>query len=379
MSGWSSREWETPLDRGVLEGIAETLVHLLRNALSHGIESPEERVAAGKPPTGRVVLHAEQRGGKVAISCIDDGRGVSEALVLQAESRGLTLAEVLAEAGTSTAGELSALSGRGVGMDAVKRHVESLGGELEVTTTTGHGSTVTMLLPVTLAVLNVLVVERGDQRFALSLQSVVGAVVEPEVHELHGRRFLRHADETIALVDLADVIDLAAPASGPGAPTLVLQAAGSRAAITCDRLIGDQEAVVKPLGPLLDVLPAYLGGTILPDGSIALLLDPAHIVAVAARRAPASARTAAIVAVAAPRVLVVDDQFTVRELERTILESAGYRVAVADDGRVRARPPGAGGRRRVRPVSDVEMPGLDGPSGCSPRSGPARSHAPSRW
>jgi two-component system, chemotaxis family, sensor kinase CheA len=350
---------ETPLDRAVLEGIAETLVHLLRNALSHGIESPEERVAAGKPRTGRVLLHAEQRGGRVAISCIDDGRGVSETLVRQAESRGVALAEVLAEAGTSTAGEVSALSGRGVGMDAVKRHVEALGGELEVSTTPGRGSTVTMLLPVTLAVLDVLVVERGAQSFALPLQSVVGAVVEPEVHELRGRRFLHHDDLTIPLLDLADAIGLEAPACGSGAPTIVVHAAGARAAVTCDRLIGDQEAVVKQLGPLLDALPAYLGGTMLPDGAIALLLDPAHLVATAAGSTSTRSRAPAIAPVAAPRVLVVDDQLTVRELERTILESAGYRVAVADDGRAAlALLEREGDIACV--VSDVEMPGLDG-------------------
>ncbi|MGX6449327.1 hybrid sensor histidine kinase/response regulator, partial [Patulibacter sp. S7RM1-6] len=349
---------DTPLDRSVLDGIAEALVHLLRNAISHGVEAPEERRAAGKPETGRIVLRAEQHGGQVRVSCTDDGRGVAAALVERAAASGVPLAEVLAEAGTSTGGASSSLSGRGVGLDAVKRHVEGLGGQLEASSEPGRGSTIALLLPLTLAVVPVLVVERGGSRFGIALGNVDEAVVEPHVEELEGRRFLRRGDEALPLADLADLLGQDAAVPAPGAPTLVLRAGGALAGVTCDRLVGDREAVVKPLGPLLQHVPGYIGATVMPDGAIALLLDPAHLVRAASQTATA-ARTAAATPAAAPRVLVVDDQFTVRELQRSILEAAGYRVAVAVDGRDALATLDAGTEVDLV-VTDIEMPNLDG-------------------
>nr|WP_282600186.1 response regulator [Patulibacter sp. SYSU D01012] len=348
---------ETPLDRSVLDGIAEALVHLLRNAISHGIEAPEDRRAAGKPETGRILLRAEQRGGQVRVSCTDDGRGVPQALVDRAAARGVPLADVLAEAGTSTGGASSSLSGRGVGLDAVKRHVEGLGGQLEASSEPGRGSTISLLLPLTLAIMQLLVVERGGQRFAVALGSVEEAVVEPRVEELEGRCYVRHADAALPLADLADLIGQSAPALAPDAPTLVLRAAGARAAVTCDRLVGDREAVTKPLGPILGGVPGYLGATMLPDGTIALLLDPAHLVRAAARTTPGARAVDAVPVV--PHVLVVDDQFTVRELQRSILESAGYRVSVAADGRDALAIVDADEDVDLV-VTDIEMPVMDG-------------------
>jgi two-component system chemotaxis sensor kinase CheA len=349
---------ETPLDRSVLDGIAEVLVHLLRNAVSHGVEPPDERRAAGKPAQGVVRITAGHRGGLVAITCADDGRGVSAELIAQSAQRGGSLADVLAEAGFSTAPQVSELSGRGVGLDAVKRHVEGLGGALEVDSTPGKGTAVTLLLPLTLAILPVLIVERGGQRFGLPLASVHEALRGAPVHELHGKRSVEVAGDVIPLADLADVLGTDAPALPDDPPVVLVGAGGRRAALACDRLHGDQEAVVKPLGAVLGTVPGYLGGAVLGDGRIALLLDPARLVrtvadATASKRAPTKAphRT--------PRVLVVDDQFTVRELERTILEAAGYRVATAGDGRAALELLSSDGDVDVV-VSDIEMPGMDG-------------------
>jgi two-component system chemotaxis sensor kinase CheA len=349
---------DTPLDRAVLDGIAEALVHLLRNAVSHGVEAPDEREAAGKPRTARILLHAAQHGGEVRVSCTDDGRGVSPALVRRAEAEGVALADVLAEAGTSTGGADSALSGRGVGLDAVKRHVEGLGGRLEATSEPGRGSTISLLLPLTLAVVEVLVVERGGQRFGLGLASVEEAVIGQDVQELEGRRFVRHGGEALPLSDLADLIGQDADAPAPGAPVVVVRSGDARAAVVCDRLVGDRDAVVKPLGPLLADLPAYLGGTVMPDGAIALLLDPAHLVR-GAGGGPAPPRRPASVPAAPPKVLVVDDQLTVRELQRTILASAGYRVCVAQDGH-EALATLDRERDVACVITDIDMPGLDG-------------------
>jgi two-component system chemotaxis sensor kinase CheA len=349
---------ETPLDRSVLDGIAEVLVHLLRNAVSHGVEPPDERRAAGKPAQGVVRITAGHRGGLVAITCADDGRGVSAELIAQSAQRGGSLADVLAEAGFSTAPQVSELSGRGVGLDAVKRHVEGLGGALEVDSTPGKGTAVTLLLPLTLAILPVLVVERGGQRFGLPLASVHEALRGAPVHELHGKRSVQVAGDVIPLADLADVLGTDAPALPDDPPVVLVGAGGRRAALACDRLHGDQEAVVKPLGAVLGAVPGYLGGAVLGDGRIALLLDPARLVRTVAD-ATASDRTPTKAPHRTPRVLVVDDQFTVRELERTILEAAGYRVATAGDGRAALELLSSDGDVDVV-VSDIEMPGMDG-------------------
>jgi two-component system chemotaxis sensor kinase CheA len=349
---------DTPLDRSVLDGIAEVLVHLLRNAVSHGVEAPDEREAAGKPRTARILLHAAQQGGEVRVSCTDDGRGVAPALVRRAESEGVGLADILAEAGTSTGGADSALSGRGVGLDAVKRHVEGLGGRLEASSEPGRGSTISLLLPLTLAVLEVLVVERGGQLFGLNLSSVDEAVLGDDVQELEGRRFVRHGGEPLTLSDLADLIGQEADAPADGAPVLIVRSGDTRVAVICDRLMGDRDAVVKPLGPLLAGLPAYLGGSVMPDGAIALLLDPAYLVRDAGR-SPTTARRPATAPVEPPKVLVVDDQLTVRELQRTILASAGYRVRVAQDGH-EALATLDREDDIACVITDIDMPGLDG-------------------
>jgi two-component system chemotaxis sensor kinase CheA len=348
---------DTPLDRTILDGIADTLVHLLRNAVSHGIEPPGERAAAGKPRTGTIRIHAEQRGGLVAVSCADDGRGVSPALLVRGRERG-SLADVLAEAGFSTADGVSTLAGRGVGLDAVKSHVESLGGSVEVESEPGAGTTVTLLLPLTLAIVTVLLVERAGQVFGLPLTGVDQAVRDGRVHELHGTRTLELDGTTMPLADLADALRTDAPALPDGGPLVVVASGGRRAAVACDRLMGDRQAIVKPLGPLLAPVAGYLGATILDDGGIALLLDPAHLVR-AAEAARSTQRPGASALRPAPMFLVVDDQFIVRELERTILEGAGYRVLTADDGR--AALAALDDEPDVEcVVSDVEMPGMDG-------------------
>jgi two-component system chemotaxis sensor kinase CheA len=349
---------ETPLDRSVLDGISEVLVHLLRNAVSHGIEPPDVRRAAGKASQGTVRISAGHRGGLVAIACSDDGRGVSQELLSQAAAAG-SLVDVLAEAGFSTADHVTDLSGRGVGLDAVKRHVEALGGSLEVDSTTGRGTTVTLLVPLTLAILPVLIIERGGQRFGIPVSNVLQVMRGADVHDLRGRRSLAIDGHVVPLGDLADVLGADDALALPADPPIVLiHSGGRRVALACDRLHGDPDAVVKPLGSVLGNVPGYLGGAVLDDGKVALLLDPARLIRATAG-VTGAVRNAAPVAPRRPKVLVVDDQFTVRELERTILEAAGYRVVTAGDGLAALEM-----LRRERDVdvvvSDVEMPGTDG-------------------
>ena len=201
---------ETQLDRVILDGISETITHLLRNAVAHGIESPDDRRRVGKPARGRIELRAEQRGSLVAIEVFDDGRGVSPQL-LEATAEGRSLTDVLAEAGFSTAEEITEVSGRGVGLDAVKAHIESLGGELEVRSVPENGTTVTLTVPLTLALLRVLFLKRGDQTFGLPLTSVEEVVTVTSKMSLGGLEAIELRGRSVQLVDLADIIGAALP------------------------------------------------------------------------------------------------------------------------------------------------------------------------
>ena len=351
---------ETQLDRVLLDGMSEAIAHLLRNAVAHGIELPDARERAGKPRRGALELHAEPRGGQVAIMVRDDGRGVSAEAIAEGARRG-SLADVLAEAGFSTAEGVSEIAGRGVGLDAVKRQVESVGGSLAIDTEPGAGTSTTLLLPVTLALLRVLLVKRGGQSFGLPLASVAEVVAIEQVMVLGGRPSILVGAESLALSDLAPLLGIVSPALPDASRALVVEAANGRVAVACEEAIGEQEIVVKPLGRSLAGVSGYLGAAILSDGAIVLVLDPAHLVRRAAR-APAAVRVDAGAEPDArqpPRVLVVDDQFTVRELQRSILHASGYRVEVACDGREALDALGAGEDFDMV-VTDLLMPNMDG-------------------
>ena len=384
---------ETQLDRTILDGISETISHLLSNAVVHGIEPAAQRQQAGKPTRGRVELRAEQRGGMVAIEVSDDGRGVPEEVLREASRRG-SLVDVLAEAGFSTAERVTEAAGRGVGLDAVKTSVEALGGSLEVVSRPGAGTRATLLLPLTLALLRVLLVERDGYPFGIPLGSVIEALPVEHSAALGGRTMLELRGRSITLSDLAESLGASGAPLGARAPAIVVAAGGERAAVLVDGVLGEQEVVVKSLG-LLAGVSGYLGAAVLGDGRVALVLDPAHVIrrAALARAAPpplppdpeapeADARAAitgaangSIVAhgsaVAAngsaaangaarrSRVLVVDDQITVRELQRSILETAGYEVGTARDGREALDALKADAVVDLV-VTDLQMPNLDG-------------------
>jgi two-component system chemotaxis sensor kinase CheA len=346
---------DTELDRVILESLTEPLVHLLRNAVAHGIETPEGREAARKPATGRIELRAEQQGGLVEIAVSDDGRGVSAETLAEARREG-SLADVLTRAGYSTAGDVTDLAGRGVGLDAVRRHVETFGGTLDVRSEPGRGTEVLLLLPLALALLDVLLVQRGGSVYGIPLASVEEGVALEQQLSLEGRSAIELRGRSVYLADLADLVGQPAPPLADRAPALVVSAAGRRVAIACDALLGEEEVVVKPLG-LLAGMRGYLGAAILGDGRIALLLDGTEL---ARGRSRASARTvAAPVAPAAPKVLVVEDSFTVRELQRSILEAAGYRVETARHGG-EALERLAGEHDVALVLTDLEMPEIDG-------------------
>ncbi len=417
---------ETELDRVILESLSEPLTHLLRNSVIHGIEPPEERERAGKPSCGRIELKAEPRGGLVEITVSDDGRGVSPEIVEEARQEG-SLADVLSRAGFSTAGEVTDLAGRGVGLDAVKAHVHSLGGRFEVSSEPGHGMAVSLLLPVALALLKVLLIQRGGAVYGLPIAGVEEVVTVDATTTLQGRVSVDLRGRSLPVVDLAAVIGADAPPLPPKPPALVLTAEGRWLAAACDGLLGEEEVVVKPLGPLLAGVSGYLGAAILGDGRIALLVEPGALIRghrrtargglsasppqarpaagpraaghgqpAPASRAAAPATTAAPPTADAPawpraadgtglltaqdgtaaagwpvtgpasvahaepaKILVVEDSFIVRELQRCVLESAGHNVVTASDGREALDALGKDEAIELV-VTDMEMPRLGG-------------------
>src|ERR1017187_535174 len=347
---------DTELDRVILESLSEPLGHLLRNAVNHGIESSEERERAGKPPRGRIEVRAVPRGNLVEIVVADDGRGVSPEVVEEARREG-SLADVLARAGYSTAEKVTDLAGRGVGLDAVKIYAQSLGGSLEVRSEPGHGMEIILLLPLALALLDVLLFERGGAVYGVPLAAVEEVLTLTATSTLEGRPSLGCKGRPLPVPDFAALVGASAPPLGGRPPALVISAGGRRTVATCDALRGEEEVVVKPLGPLFGSVGGYLGAAILGDGRIALLVEPAMLTRGRQRvrgTVPIEVGPAVL-----PKVLVVEDSFTVRELQRSILEAAGYPVVTARDGRealgVLERD-----SQIALVITDFEMPELDG-------------------
>ena len=347
---------ETELDRAILEGLSEPLVHLLRNAIAHGIETPEERARAGKPERGRLELRAEQRGRTVEVTIADDGRGVAEATLAEARRTG-SLTEVLTQPGFSTAAEVSDLAGRGVGLDAVKEQVEAFGGSIEVRSEPGAGTQVILRLPLALALIDVLLVERAGNVYGFPLASVEEAVSLGETLSLAGRAAIELRDRSIPLADLAELLGARAAPAAPRAPVVVLAGSGKRVAVICDALLGEEEVVVKSLGPLLASLSMYLGAAILGDGRIALLVDPAVLVRASAEQRGTGAgrrRRRADRAEGARRRGLADDPRAAAQHPR------GGRLPRADRARRPRRADAHRPRRRHRPRRHRRRDARDG-------------------
>ncbi len=277
---------EIELDRSMLDEIGEPVVHLLRNAVDHGLETPAERRAAGKPSSGRLRLSALRDRASVLIRVSDDGRGIDRARVLaKAQRLGLVepdreeltdeeLFRFIARAGFSTAETVTDLSGRGVGIDAVATRVRALGGSLELKSEDGRGTTVTARLPVTLAIIRAVLARVGDETYAVPMTHVSETIELPEhVHEtVKGREVLSLRDDVLPLVHLRDVVRMPRRRS-PIDHVIVLEMAERRAGVLVDRLVGQQDIVVKPFDGVRDGPSLFSGVTILGDGAPALILD----------------------------------------------------------------------------------------------------------
>ncbi len=286
---------ETELDRSVIEELSDPLVHILRNAVDHGIETPEERRAAGKPETGLVHVTAWSQEAFIYISVRDDGRGIdTAALRRKAIDRDLVpreLAEAAPDgavlqyiffAGLSTATAVSDVSGRGVGMDIVRSNIERLNGHVHVTSVRGEGSEFVIQLPLTLATTRALMVRGRDTVFAIPLTSVTEALAEQDadIHAVAGNRTLRFRGRLLPVLDLAATLGDRRPRAAGGEGFIVATRHGDRqVAFVVDALLGEQDVVVKPLGELVGKRHGLTGATILGDGTLGLIVDTASLVA----------------------------------------------------------------------------------------------------
>ena len=373
---WDVRGGDTELDRGVLNQLSDSLLHLVRNAVDHGIESPADREAAGKPAEGTIRLHAMQLGSEVIIAVTDDGRGIDvDAVRAQATKRGIdtdgmTEDDVLRltlQSGLSTTSFVTDVSGRGVGLDVVRANLEAARGRVEVRSQAGGGTEFRIVVPITLAVLRCLLVETAGQRFALPFHRVVLSQRTDASAQGHaeGRPVVLVEGRPVPVSTLAATIGLdragASSAAGTSGRTIVVLAdTAHRHAFEVDHLVGQRDVVLKGLNRLLPHLPAVAGASVEPDGSVLLVLDPPGLIQRARHAAPVStARPGADANQAVRRrILVVDDALTVRELQRNILERAGFEVRLANDGKQ------ALSRLAEEPsdlvLTDIEMPNMDG-------------------
>jgi two-component system chemotaxis sensor kinase CheA len=356
---WELVGGDTELDRHVLEALRDPLIALVRNAVDHGIEQPDVRRAQGKQPEGLVRVQALQLGADIVIAVSDDGQGVDLERVRAVAGRpGDSDGDLLAalfEPGVTTATEVTTVSGRGVGLDAVREAVDGMRGRVEVHTAVGAGTEFRITVPMTLAVLRCLVAEVGERRFALPLHSA-GVVVQADAAalvEAEGRPALWIGSDAVPLADLGPLLGLAAP--GPRGPAVVVSTPRGRFALRVDGLRAQRDVVVHELGRVLPRLPLVGGASVEPDGTLMLVLDPSGLVDAARSHA---GDPVPIEPVRARRVLVVDDALTIRELQRSILARAGYEVVTAANGEeALAR---LGGEAFDLVLTDIEMPGLDG-------------------
>jgi two-component system, chemotaxis family, sensor kinase CheA len=358
------------LDADVLGIIQGALIQIIRNAVAHGIEPEAERLAAGKPASGRITVRVSRRGPKILFQCRDDGCGIDLAAVRKvALERGLLspttndftaedLVRVLLRGGVSTSATVTDVSGRGIGLDVVREALERLGGEVAVRIDPGRGTTFDLVIPRSVTSVTALIVEaeRGDSAIAIPLDSVrrILRLAAGDIACTSAGASILYEQKAVAFTPLAAALHGARWSGGRAWTAIIVAGTDGLAAVGVERLIGTARAVVRPLPDLLDASPIVVGASLDGEGNPQLILDPDGLVSAAN-----GVRAAELNAAPAKRpLLVVDDSLTTRMLEKSILESAGYDVDVASSGEE-----GLDLVRRKRfalILCDVEMPGVDG-------------------
>ncbi len=371
---FETRGEDAEIDRGVLDRLSDPLLHLVRNAVDHGIEMPEERRAKGKPAEGTVRLHAMQIGSEVIVAVSDDGRGIDVARVRATASRSDSTAlemddesalYLIFRSGLTTASRVTGVSGRGVGLDAVRASLNAVRGRIEVRSDPGVGTEFRIAVPITMATLRCLVVNSAGRTYAIPLHSVRAVLRTDGVTTVGGRSMTMFDGRPVPISSLASVLGTGNGSSGPA---VVIAGLTRSHALRVDQLIDQRDVVVKGLGELIPRLPAVAGAGVEPDGSILLVLEAAGLIERARRKdavahpqhrdVPVAPADGTAGARRAATIMVVDDALTVRELQRSIFEHAGYQVLVAANGEEALER-----MSEERPdlvLTDVEMPVMDG-------------------
>ncbi len=366
------------VDNSVIEQVADPLLHLIQNAIDHGVETAAEREQAGKPAEGRLTLSASQAGGFVLVEVEDDGRGIdADRLRRHAVERGLLTAadaaalsdrdalNLIFVTGFSTASAVTRTSGRGVGLDVVRTNVSRLNGEIHVETEPGQMTRFVLRLPLTVAIADALMVRCGSHVLAFPLTAVseMRPVTPSEIVQANGRETIRLGDQTIDVLRLDQVLGLRGAPPVTRLPMVVLRGGGRPFGVLVDELLGKEEIVIKSLGTFLEGVGPYSGATISGEGRVILLIDPTML-REAAAQAPTSAAPATRgeppveITTERPRILLVDDSVSIRKFVGQMLEKAGFRVVTAIDGQDALQ------RLTEQPVdlviTDLEMPRLNG-------------------
>jgi len=373
------------MDRNLLERMKAPFEHMLRNALAHGIESPEERVAADKPSEGTVAIHVSREATEVVLRVADDGKGMDrDAIRRKAIERGLLKPEAqlsdrdlygfILETGFSTAEQVTQLAGRGVGMDVVHNEIKQLGGSLMIDSVKGKGSTFTIRLPFTLAVTQAILVRLGESTYAVPMSSVQG-VVRITREDLDRRMGLpnpsySYAGEEFLIYEMSQLLNLPSTrmADETQLPLLMTRTGDQRAAVRIDGVIGSREIVVKSVGPQISSVPGIFGATIMGDGSVVMILDLAPLVRRSAAlrerveagevAVPVAPMHVPVIERVQPLIMVVDDSITMRKVTTRVLERNDMEVITAKDGldaveKLQDKVPDC-------MLLDIEMPRMDG-------------------
>jgi two-component system, chemotaxis family, sensor histidine kinase and response regulator WspE len=370
----------TLVDRDILERLEAPLTHLLRNAIDHGIETPQERLVAGKPETGTIRIEVVHRAGMLLITVSDDGRGIDlQFLRQEIVTKNLTTPEMAAKLteaelmeflflpGFSTTKTVTEISGRGVGLDIVHSTVREVGGNLRATSQVGFGMSFYLQLPLTLSVLRTLVVEIANEPYAFGLARIDQVVMVPKsaIVVSENQPFFMMNDQAVALISAHQVLELSTQLIHPQLlPVVIISDRLNRYGVVVDKFIGECSLVVRPLDPRLGKVPNISAAALLDDGSPVLIIDIEDLVRSIAKLL-SSGQISQVnhssqqeVTKAYKRVLVVDDSITVREMERKLLENKGYKVEVAVNG--------MDGWNAIRSsdynlvITDIDMPRMNG-------------------
>ena len=371
---------EGELDRTVLDRVIPPVEHMLRNAIAHGIETPAQRRELGKPETGSINLSFTREGSDIVIQVSDDGAGINlEAIQKKAIEKGVlksgskvakdVLLNMIMESGFSTAEQVTQVAGRGVGMDVVNTEIKQLGGLLSIDTERGKGTTFTINMPLTLAITRALMVNVGEENYAIPLLSVHGVerigAEELQALQAQERPAYSWLDEDYPLMHLGSVLGISKPlplAENQKIPLLLVRSGEHRAAIQVEGILGSREVVVKPVGPQLSTLSGITGATIMGDGQVMLILDLGVLIRLKATTEGEDLIEVSVAPVekvqTKPVIMVVDDSITVRKVTSRLLERNDYNVLTAKDGvdalsQLQEHQPDL-------MLLDVEMPRMDG-------------------